>query len=72
MLRRTTVERKAVVRKPEQVEIKPQRMGFEFGAKVPRYWAANNYTLSHTMNALSVLFPQGEQFFVDSVRHFRD
>lgn len=60
-----------VARTPENVEIKPQRMGFEFGDEVPRYWVADNYLISHTMNALSVLFPQGEQFFVDSVRHFR-
>ncbi|MDX1633665.1 MAG: metal-dependent hydrolase [Marinobacter sp.] len=59
-------------RKPDSVTIKPQRMGFEFGEQTPRYWLDNSYTLSHTMNALSVLFPQGEQFFVDSVRHFRD
>jgi predicted metal-dependent hydrolase len=58
-------------RTPKNVEIKPQRMGFEFGDDVPRYWVAENYLISHTMNALSVLFPQGEQFFVDSVRHFR-
>jgi len=56
---------------PDHVQIKPQRMGFEFGAKVPRYWVGDNYLVSHTMNALSVLFPQGEQFFVDSVRAFR-
>ena len=58
-------------RTPQQVEIKPQRMGFEFGDHVPRYWVADSYLISHTMNALSVLFPKGEQFFVDSVRHFR-
>lgn len=57
---------------PDNVSIKPQRMGFEFGQKVPRYWLDNSYTLSHMMNALSVLFPQGEQFFVDSVRAYRD
>lgn len=56
---------------PDHVQIKPQRMGFEFGAEVPRYWMGENYLVSHTMNALSVLFPQGEQFFVDSVRAFR-
>lgn len=68
----TETTRKAHVRKPGNVAIKPQRMGFEFGPSVPRYWLKKSYTLSHTMNALSVLFPQGEQFFVDSVRHFRD
>src|SRR5690554_8107645 len=57
---------------PDNVAIKPQRMGFEFDEKVPRYWLDNNYLISHTMNALSVLFPEGEQFFVDSVRAFRD
>tara|TARA_Y100001001_G_scaffold102500_1_gene100240 strand:- start:849 stop:1742 length:894 start_codon:yes stop_codon:yes gene_type:complete len=57
---------------PDNVAIKPQRMGFEFGNEVPRYWLDNNYLISHTMNALSVLFPEGEQFFVDSVRAFRD
>lgn len=57
---------------PDHVAIKPQRMGFEFGEQVPRYWLNENYLLSHMMNALSVLFPQGEQFFVDSVRQFRD
>ncbi|MBE0486630.1 metal-dependent hydrolase [Marinobacter sp.] len=57
---------------PGNVSIKPQRMGFEFGEAVPRYWLDNNYLISHTMNALSVLFPEGEQFFVDSVRAFRD
>ncbi|MDO3721524.1 metal-dependent hydrolase [Marinobacter sp. chi1] len=56
---------------PETVTIKPQRMGFTFDARVPRYWVNNNYLVSHTMNALSVLFPEGEQFFVDSVRAFR-
>ncbi len=71
MLRTKTTESRPVARTPENVAIKPQRMGFEFGEKVPHYWLDNSYTLSHTMNALSVLFPQGEQFFVDSVRYFQ-
>ncbi|MBC7191548.1 metal-dependent hydrolase [Marinobacter sp.] len=57
---------------PDHVSIKPQRMGFEFGENVPRYWLDNSPFISHTMNALSVLFPLGEQFFVDSVRNYRD
>ncbi len=71
----TTTQSKQGVRAshtPDNVAIKPQRMGFEFGKEVPRYWLDNNYLISHTMNALSVLFPEGEQFFVDSVRAFRD
>ncbi|EDM46635.1 metal-dependent hydrolase [Marinobacter algicola] len=72
MLRTKTTESKPVARTPDNVAIKPQRMGFEFGEKVPHYWLDNSYILSHTMNALSVLFPQGEQFFVDAVRYYQD
>jgi len=72
MLRMKTTESKPVARTPDNVAIKPQRMGFEFGEEVPHYWLDNSYILSHTMNALSVLFPQGEQFFVDSVRYYQD
>lgn len=71
MLRTKTTESGPVARTPDNVAIKPQRMGFEFGEKVPYYWVDNSYALSHTMNALSVLFPQGEQFFVDSVRYYQ-
>jgi len=60
-------------RQPAHISIKPQRMGFEFSPEaVPRYWADNDPVLSHFLNALSLSFPDGEQFFVDSVRHFRD
>ncbi|MEX2475086.1 metal-dependent hydrolase [Marinobacter sp.] len=73
MLRTKTAEsRVPASNTPDNVSIKPQRMGFEFGEQVPQYWLDNNHLLSHTMNALSVLFPQGEQFFVDAVRYYRD
>lgn len=73
MLNTSTDSKKTgTIRKPDHVNIKPQRMGFEFNEQVPQYWLDNNYLLSHTMNALSVLFPQGEQFFVDAVRAYRD
>ena len=53
---------------PKKVSIKPQRMGFEFNDKIPKYWLYENVLFTHTLNALSILFPKGEQFFVDSVR----
>lgn len=60
-------------RKPSHVAIKPQRMGFEFSPDtVPRYWFRDDPVLTHFLNTLSLTFPDGEQFFVDSVRHFRD
>ena len=39
---------------------------------VPRDWLDNNPVLSQMLNALSAMFPEGEQFFVDSVRAVRD
>ncbi len=76
MLNTKTTEKHATAasrasKTPDSVHIKAQRMGFEFNEKVPQYWLENSHFLSHTMNALSVLFPQGEQFFVDSVRAFQ-
>jgi predicted metal-dependent hydrolase len=59
-------------RKPASVQIKPQRMGFAFDQSVPRYWFANDPLLTHFMNVFSLTFPDGEQFFVDSVRNLRE
>lgn len=56
--------------KPEQVTIKPQRMDFDFQA-VPGHWFDNEPVMTHFLNALSLTFPEGERFFVDSVRALR-
>ena len=48
-----------------------RRMDFEF-REVPRYWADNDPHFTHLLNALSATFPEGERFFVDSVRLFQD
>ena len=54
------------------VNIPPRRMDFEFDGTTPRYWYDNDAFLSLYWIMLSSLFPEGEQFFVDSVRHYRD
>jgi predicted metal-dependent hydrolase len=42
-------------------------------AEVPRHFAeGNDLLLSHLTVSLSSMFPDGEEFFVRSVRHFRD
>jgi predicted metal-dependent hydrolase len=38
---------------------------------VPRDWASNDAYVSTLMNALSLLFPEGERFFVESVKQQR-
>lgn len=48
-----------------------RRMDFTF-SDVPRYWFNNDPFLTHFLTSLSSLFPEGEQFFVDSVRAVRD
>ena len=35
-------------------------------------WHSNNPHITHFFNALSLLFPAGERFFIDSVRNYRD
>lgn len=50
-----------------------RRMDFAFDpTQVPKSYYANDPFLTEIMNALSTLFPEGEQFFVDSVRHYKD
>ena len=48
-----------------------RRMDFEFN-QVPEYWMNGSAGLTHFMTALSALFPDGEKFFVDSVRAVRN
>jgi uncharacterized protein len=63
--------RRKTARKPNHVQITPQRKDFGF-TDVPRYWFDNDPVLTHFLNALSLTFPDGERLFVDSVREFRD
>lgn len=64
----------AAPRKPTgaAVNIPPRRMDFEFDGKTPRYWYDNDAYLSLFWSTLSGLFPEGERFFVESVRNYRD
>lgn len=57
---------------PATVTIKPRRMDFSFDQSLPRYWFNNDPVLTHFLNVLSITFPEGERFFLDSVRAFRD
>ena len=38
----------------------------------PRYWHSGSPFLTHYFTAMSLLFPPGEKFFIDSVRNFED
>ncbi len=54
------------------VNIPPRRLDFQFDDKTTaRYFYDNDPFLSAFWLSLSALFPEGEAFFVDSVRHYR-
>jgi len=48
-----------------------RRMDFSF-SDIPRYWFGGDVLTTHLLNAMSVTFPEGERFFVESVRAFRE
>ncbi len=54
-----------------QQSIKPRRMDFEFSDDIPMDWFAGDPFKSMVLTALSATFPDGERFFVDSVRQFQ-
>lgn len=51
--------------------ITPRRPGLEFD-DVPRYWFGGHAIATHGVNAINLLFPDGERFFVRSVRAYLD
>lgn len=51
--------------------IQVRRQSFDFAA-TPKYYFNNNPFMSHLLTALSLTFPEGERFFVHSVRNVRD
>lgn len=56
-----------------QVGIPPRHMQFEFPADTPRYFFYDGNPLASLMFVVfSGIFPPGERFFVESVRHYRD
>lgn len=54
------------------VGIPPRHMDFSHLAKTPRYFYRDNATITTFLAMLSSIFPPGERFFVESVRHYRN
>ncbi len=57
---------------PTAVCIKPRNREFEISDALSRDWYDNNAFITAWHNALSITFPEGEKFFIDSVRHYAD
>ncbi len=61
---------------PETAEHAPivvrEHLDFGLDQDIPRYWMDNDPFKTRFFDAMSTLFPQGEKFFITSVREFRD
>jgi predicted metal-dependent hydrolase len=44
---------------------------FDMDADIPRYWLEGDAHKTRFFDAMSLMFPDGERFFIDSVRAFR-
>ena len=56
---------------PPDLTITPRDRRFGRGARTERWWLGGNPYATALYNALSVTFPKGEAYFVESVRAFR-
>lgn len=57
---------------PQGLEINPRQLEAAIPDPMPRHWHGGDPFKSHMFNAMSVLFPVGERFFIHSVRLFRE
>ena len=57
---------------PESVQVVRRDLRFDLDTADLRSWHPEGPHVAHFFNALSIFFPAGEQFFIDSVRHYRD
>ena len=65
----TTVQPQAIPHR----DVRTRRIAFDYPeSDLPKYFADGDLVVSHLLAMLSSLFPEGEDFFVRSVRNYRD
>ena len=57
---------------PRALNVVRRDLRFDFADRDLRTWHPDGLHVAHFFNALSIFFPEGEKFFIDSVRHYRD
>ena len=57
---------------PSNLTITSRPLAIDRTARNPRWWHAGDPVATVFFNALSVTFPQGETFFIETVRRYRD
>ena len=55
---------------PEGLEFGPRRKAFDIDKSLAEDWHGGSAFRTAWFNGMSMLFPLGEKFFIDSVRHF--
>ncbi|MCB0379088.1 MAG: metal-dependent hydrolase [Bdellovibrionales bacterium] len=60
-----------MIKRPESVSIRPSNVKLNLTDSIPKIWNRDDYMTTYVGNALSLLFPEGESFFVDSVKYFQ-
>lgn len=53
-------------------DLKVRHMDFEFSEEIPEFWYDNDPFKTLLLAALSGGFPEGERFFIDSVRNYQE
>lgn len=57
---------------PKDHSISPRRLSFDLATALARDWHGGSAFRTAWFNALSMMIPHGERFFIDSVNEFRD
>ena len=66
----TTSETISQTTTPTNVQIKPRNRSHDIAEALQGEWLANDAFLTAVFNGMSITFPAGEKFFIDSVRHY--
>ncbi len=62
----------AEITTPKEVLPRVRAPRFAIDETLPRAWLATSLPITRVVNALSLVFPEGERFFIRSVRHYAD
>ena len=57
---------------PDNVSIVKRNPKLDIAEALKTEWMDNHVFATAWLNAMSITFPLGEQFFINSVRHYRD
>ena len=52
--------------------IPPRNVHFDLDEDCPRDWYDNDPAVSRFFDGMSIVFPEGERFFIEAVRHYKD